>query len=145
MLCLSKHIIFLILNIFLEQQPNNNKQIAFTEPQQKSLGDSNPSNGKSIFTWLKEKASTRVLEQLDANSDGNVIPLEIIKPYENENEYTATEGENKIAEVIHQEGDRNQDGRMTVSELYMLLLGQNALLDDQSSSINHKLNQKGTV
>ena len=71
--------------------------------------------------------------------------MEIIKPYEKENQYTSTEGENKIAEVIHQEGDRNQDGRMTVDELYRLLLGQNARSDDRSSGFGQKFDQKGNV
>ena len=51
--------------------------------------------------------------------------MEIINAFQRENHLIASKEEKKVADVIHQEGDRNQDGRLTANELYQLLLGQN--------------------
>ena len=81
---------------------------------------------KSIFTWMKDKAFKRGIEQLDSNSNGDISPTEIIQHYEKENDFMAREGENNLAEIIHQEADHNQDGRTTANELYGLLLGKDS-------------------
>ena len=81
---------------------------------------------KSIFTWLKDKALNRGIEKLDSDSNGDVSPTEIIQHYQAENDFQAREGENNLAEIIHQEADHNQDGRTTANELYSLLLGKNS-------------------
>ena len=85
---------------------------------------------KSIFTWLKDKALNRGIEQLDSNSNGDISPTEILRHYEKENDLMASEGEYNLAHIIHQEADHNQDGRTTVNELYGLLLGKNSDLQE---------------
>ena len=81
---------------------------------------------KSIFTWLKDKALKRGIEELDSNSNGDVSQTEIIQHYQTENDFQASEGENNLAEIIHLEADHNGDGRTTANELYGLLLGKDS-------------------
>ena len=74
-------------------------------------------------------ASKRGLHQLDVNQDNFVSDVELLNNFEKDNKFTATIGEKKIAEIITKEADFNQDGNMTVGELYGLVLGQNSQRD----------------
>ena len=70
--------------------------------------------------------------------------MEIINAFQRENHLIASKEEKKVADVIHQEGDRNQDGRLTASELYELLLGQNAPNHDNPSESRKISSRRGS-
>ena len=82
------------------------------------------SRGVSMFTWLKQKALEKNLQEIDINSDNLITASEIVQGYEKDNQYTATKGEITISEVIVLEADSDGDHKMTIHELYKLIFGE---------------------
>ena len=84
-----------------------------------------PPRDKSIFSWLRQRASNKNLHLLDGNSDNFIAANEIIDNFEKDNQYSTSKGEKQIAEVILKEADSDHNGLMSVNELNDLIFGQN--------------------
>ena len=94
---------------------------------------SRPSRGISIFEWMRQLASKGGLNQLDMNDDQIITIQEILTNFEKDNQYTATEGERSIADIIIKEADFDHDGSMTVKELFQLIFGKDSQMSTSSS------------